>query len=60
MMPAMSNVRPGFARRSLANEIIHYDVDENLRPNPQDRVDTNIDVQRGTRQMTFYCRPTVV
>ncbi len=28
--------------------IIHYDVDENLWPNPQDRVDKNIEVQAGT------------
>ncbi len=32
--------------RSLANEI-HYDVDENLWPNPQDRADTNIEEQWG-------------
>ncbi len=35
-------------------------MDENLWPNPQDGVDTNIEVQRGTLQLTFYCRPTVV
>ncbi len=28
--------------------IIHYDVDENLWPNPQDRVDKNAEVQWGT------------
>ncbi len=28
---------------------IHYDVDENLWPNPQDRVDKNIEVQWGTQ-----------
>ncbi len=34
----------------LANEniIIHHDVDENLWPNPQDRVDKNTEVQWGT------------
>ncbi len=40
--------------------IMHYDVDENLRPNPQDRVDKNIEVQQGTLQFAFYCRPTLV
>ncbi len=57
MMPAMTsqgetNVRPVFAMqedffspRCLTNENIHYDVDENLWPNPQDRVDKNIEVQ---------------
>ncbi|XP_055062950.2 uncharacterized protein [Misgurnus anguillicaudatus] len=30
-------------QRCLANENIHCDVDENLWPNPQDRVDGNID-----------------
>ncbi len=29
----------------LANENIHYYVDENLWPNPQDRVDKNIEEQ---------------
>ncbi len=42
MMPATSNVRPIFAitedfSKILANENIHYDVDENLWPNPQRR-----------------------
>ncbi|KAL0154153.1 hypothetical protein M9458_050612 [Cirrhinus mrigala] len=32
-----------FFPRCLANENIHCDVDENLWPNPQDRVDGNID-----------------
>ncbi len=45
--------------RSLAS-VIHYDVDENLWPNPQDRVYKNIEVQRGTLQLTFYSRPTVI
>ncbi len=40
--------------------IIHYDVDENLWPNPQDRFDKNIEVQWGTLQLAFHCRPTVV
>lgn len=31
--------------RCLANENIHCDVDENLWPNPQHRVDDNIEVQ---------------
>ncbi len=31
----------------LPNENIHYDVDESLRPNPQDRVDKNIEEQWG-------------
>ncbi len=30
-----------FFPRYLTNENIHYDVDENLWPNPQDRVDKN-------------------
>ncbi len=30
-----------FFPRCLANENIHYDVDENLWPNPKDRVDKN-------------------
>ncbi len=36
--------------RSLTNENIQYDVvvDENLWPNPQDRVDKNMEVQWGT------------
>ncbi len=56
MMRAMTsqeetNVRPVFAMpedffpRCLTNENIHYDVDENLWPNPQDRVDKNIEEQ---------------
>ncbi len=57
MMRAMTsqeetNVRPVFAMpedfffpRCLTNDNIHYDVDENLWPNPQDRVDKNIEVQ---------------
>lgn len=55
-----TNVRPGFAmpedffsKISLANENIHCDVVENLWPNPQDRVDENLEVQRGTLQLTF-------
>ncbi len=43
-----TNVRPVFGRsfpRCLANDNIHYDVDENLWPNPQDRVDKNTEVQ---------------
>ncbi|KAA0716150.1 hypothetical protein E1301_Tti015860 [Triplophysa tibetana] len=32
-----------FFPRCLANENIHCDVDENLWPNPQDRVDGNVD-----------------
>ncbi len=40
--------------------IIHYDVDEKLCPDPQDRVDINTEEQRGTLQLTSYCRPTVV
>ncbi len=28
-----------FSPRCLTNENIHYDVDENLWPNPQNRVD---------------------
>ncbi len=46
-----TNVRPVFAipgdffKRSLANENNHYDVDKNLWPNPQDRVDNNTEVQ---------------
>ncbi len=31
-----------FFPRCLTNENIHYDVDENLWPSPQDRVDKNI------------------
>ncbi len=31
----------------LANENIHYDVDENLWPNPQDRLDKNLEEQWG-------------
>ncbi len=46
--------------RCLTNENIHYDVDENLWPNPQDRVDKNIEEHGGTLQLTFYCRPNVV
>ncbi len=49
MMCKMINVRPVFAlpkkkkkSKCLTNENIHYDVDENLWPNPQDRVDKNI------------------
>ena len=34
-----------FFPRCLANENIHCDVDENLWPNPQDRVEGNIEVQ---------------
>ena len=34
-----------FIPRCLANENIHCDVDENLWPNPQDRVEGNIEVQ---------------
>ncbi len=49
-----------FFPRYLANEKIYYDVNENLLPNPQDRVDKTIEVQWGTLQLTFYCRPTVV
>ncbi len=55
MMPAMSNVTPLFAIPEelfqdllLIKSIIHYDVDENLWPNPQDRVDKNTEVQWGT------------
>ncbi len=46
-----TNVRPGFAITEdlfpiyLANDNIRYDVDENLWPNPQDRVDKNIEEQ---------------
>ncbi len=53
MMPAMSNVRPVFAipeecfQDPFANENIHYDVDENLWPNPQNRVDENIKCSEG-------------
>ncbi len=54
MMCAMTsqeetNVRPVFAIIEdffqdvyVTNENIHYDVNENLWPNPQDRVDKNI------------------
>ncbi len=49
-----------FFTRCLTNENIHCDVDENLWPNPQDRVDKNIEEQWGTLQLTFYCRPNVV
>ncbi len=34
-----------FFPRCLANENIHCDVDENLWPNPQHRVDDNVEVQ---------------
>ncbi len=34
-----------FFPRCLTNENFHYDVDENLWPNPQDRVDKNIEEQ---------------
>ncbi len=34
-----------FFPRCLTNDNIHYDVDENLWPNPQDRVDKNIEEQ---------------
>ena len=34
-----------FFTRCLANENLHCDVDENLWPDPQDRVDGNIEVQ---------------
>ncbi len=47
-----------FFSRCLTNENIHYDVDENLWPNPQDRVYKHIEEQWGTLQ-TFYCRPKV-
>ncbi len=30
---------------TVTNENIRYDVDENLWPNPEDRVDKNIEVQ---------------
>ncbi len=71
LKPAMTSeeetyVRPGFSMpedfftRCLTNENIHYDVNENLCPNPPYRVDKNIEVQGGTFQLTFYCRPTVV
>ncbi len=62
MMRTVTNVRPVFAMpedffspRCLTNENIHYDVDENLWPNPQDGVEENIEVQWGTLQLTFYC-----
>ncbi len=51
MMPAMSGLDLPYQKNvSLANEHIHYDVvvDENLWPNPQDRVDKNMEVQWGT------------
>ncbi len=32
----------------IIKSIIYYDVDGNLWPNPQDRVDKNIEVQWGT------------
>ncbi len=37
-----------FFPRCLTNEYIHYDVEENLWPNPQDRVDKNSEEQWGT------------
>ncbi len=43
-LPYQKNVSKIFSLKS----IIHYDVDENLWPNPQDRVKTNIEVQWGT------------
>ncbi len=49
-----------FPPRSLTNENIHLDVDENLWPNPQNRVDKKHKVQWGTLQLTFYCRPIVL
>ena len=49
MTSRQTSVWPGFAQRffprSLANENIHCDVDENLWPNPQDRVEGNTEVQ---------------
>ncbi len=49
MMCAMTNVRPVFAMPDyfsppicLTNENMHYDVDKNPWPNPQNRVDKNI------------------
>ncbi len=53
------HARRFFSPRCLTNENIHYDVDENLWPNPQDRVDKT-EEQWGTLQLTFYCRPNVV
>ncbi len=41
-----------FFPKCLANENIHCDVDENQWPNPQDKVDENIEVQWGT--LLFY------
>ncbi len=43
-LPYQKNVSKIFSLKS----IIHYDVDENLWPNPQDTVKTNIEVQWGT------------
>jgi hypothetical protein len=48
MTSHQTSVRPGFARRfflsCLDKENINCDVDENLWPNPEDRVDGNIEV----------------
>ncbi len=63
MMPAMSGLGLPYQKiysKIVANENIHYDMDENPWPNPQDKVDKNIEVQWGILQLTFYCRPTVV
>ncbi len=43
-----------FYPRCLANENIHYDVDENLWPNPRDRVDKNIEFLIKTYNFFFY------
>ncbi len=37
-----------FPPRSLTNENIHYDVDENLWPNPQNMVDKKQSAVRNT------------
>ncbi len=39
--------------RSLANENIHYDVDENMWPNPQNRVDKNLKCNEGHSRLNF-------
>ncbi len=40
--------------RCLANKNIHCDVDENLWPNPHDRVDGNIDADSAVRNTSVY------
>ncbi len=44
----------------LTNENIHYDVDENLWPNPQDRVDKNIKCSEEHSVDILLYRPNVV